>query len=207
MVEFGDEGADDGEGRGLFAALFLGEEAGERLEGSAQRAFVVTKRIPVRVGFEDAVQHAVQSPAAVIERAEGNFAVLRDDFDGRGERGDVPTRVASRKFVTGGKIDAALRVELAQQGFQAALVGDLGEGPLDQDAGGRCVRFGAHVTSLTRGHKCAARFGSRALVFGRRFAAGSAFLRGVGPNLLGGRGPGGGGASRLKYQPLKSGAK
>ena len=81
----------------------------------------------MRVRLEHAVQHAIEDAATVIERAEGDFAVLRGDFDGRRERGDVPARIASRKFVAGGKIDAALRVELAQQCFQTALVGDLGD--------------------------------------------------------------------------------
>ena len=62
---------------------------------------------------------------------------LRGNFQRRRERGDVPTRIAPRKFVTGRKIDAALRIELAQQCLQAALVGDLGIRALDGNAGGR----------------------------------------------------------------------
>src|SRR5579863_878507 len=93
-------------------------------------------------------EHGFENPvddfAAGIERSEDDLAIARGEFERRSQSGDVPTRIAPRKFVTGRKIDAALRVEFTQQFFQAALVRDLGMRSLDGNAGGRNVNFGTH---------------------------------------------------------------
>ena len=71
-----------------------------------------------------------------------------DDFERRRDSGDVPARVAFGIFVAGGKIDAALRVELVQQPAQAFFKRDLRKSAFDNNAAGCGITVGAHKTPL-----------------------------------------------------------
>src|ERR1035437_5090662 len=111
--------------------------------------------VPMGMRSEQRLQDAVQRLAALVERAEDDFAAGSDDFERRRDGSDVPARVALGILVAGGKIDAALGVELAQQSAEAPGVGNFRDGARDGNSAGRQITFGAH-TAKTSSMTCKA---------------------------------------------------
>ena len=144
MVELGNQGADDRKRGRLFAPLLLRKQRRQWFERAAQGSVFERAGFPVRMRRQRRRQQMVEDFSARIERGEDHLAVARGDLERRSQRCDVPTRIPSRKFITGRKVDAALRVELVQQRVQTLAKGDFGMRALDGNAAGRCIVFGTH---------------------------------------------------------------
>lgn len=131
VAELLDEGAEDGEGGGLFGALFFGEEGGEGFEGAGEAAGDGLEGLPVGVGAEDGLEEADEEFAAGVQGAEVDAAAAADDFEGGIQGSDVPAGVAFGVLVAGGEIDPAVVVEVAEEVAKAAAVGEAGTRPGD----------------------------------------------------------------------------
>src|SRR3989442_9983752 len=76
----------------------------------------------MRVLLENGAQHLVQHFAAQVERTQFHITVYRDDLEQRARGGEVPARIPSWKFISGGQIGAAMRVQVLQKAFQSLFV-------------------------------------------------------------------------------------
>ena len=124
IAELLDQRAQNGEGRGLLAALLLGEKGRQRLQPAVQGGAFEAEPFPVRMGGQHGVKHLHQHLAALVERAELDLAAPRDDFERRAGGGDVPARVPFRVLVSRGKIRCRDACRVAQQVAQAAFEGN-----------------------------------------------------------------------------------
>src|SRR5215469_820148 len=100
MMKLADECAEYRKNRRLFAPLFFREEPGQRLQRAAKRPAFIAKLIPMRMRSEHRLQQPIENFAASIQRAEGNIAVLRDDFQRRRNASDVPAGIPSWVLIT-----------------------------------------------------------------------------------------------------------
>src|ERR1700722_9578056 len=110
----------------------------------------------MRMMGEQRLQDPVQRFAALIERPADDLASGCDNLEGRRDRGDIPTRIALRILVAGGKINSALRVELAEQSGEAARIRNFGNSSRDGNSAGRQIAFGAHTGANTSSIICTA---------------------------------------------------
>src|ERR1700694_2937932 len=101
----------------------------------------------MRMRREGRLDNLVQRLAARVERADGDVPFARDDLDRRRHRGHVPARITPWEFVTGGKINAALRVQLLQKTPQTPAVSHVGNSARDGDAARGGIALGAHTTA------------------------------------------------------------
>ena len=124
VAELIGEGAQDGERRRLPAALFLREQLGQRLEGTADQAIGRLEIIPMGVLRKHRRQHAQDPHAAFVQRAKLHLLAGGDHFERRFHRAKVPTRVTPRIFVARGKVAAAELVEVAKQMAESLTIRD-----------------------------------------------------------------------------------
>src|SRR5207302_5166611 len=136
MPELLNQRAKNGERRGLFAALLLGEQLRQRLQAPAQGGAVSAEGIPMRMPVENRQQHGIQHLATKIERAKFHLAVDGDNLQRRTRGGEVPARISPRKFISGRKVGAAMRVQVPQETFQSLFEVDLGHHAGDGDTAG-----------------------------------------------------------------------
>src|SRR6266853_4986724 len=101
----------------------------------------------MRMRCEGRLENLIQRLAARVERADGDIAFARDDLDRRRHRRHVPARIPSRELVTGGEIDAALRVQLLEKTPQTPVVSHVGNKARDGDAARGGIALGAHKTA------------------------------------------------------------
>src|SRR5579864_1025208 len=101
----------------------------------------------MRMERERRCENLIQRGAAGVERADGDIASARDDFDRRRHRSHVPARIPPRKLITGGKIYAALRVQFLEKTPQTPAIGHVGNGARDGNAARGGIALGAHKTA------------------------------------------------------------
>src|ERR1017187_2191620 len=112
-----------------------------------QRATFPGETLPVRMRREQRIENAIQDFATSVQRAEFHVAPRGHNLERRRERCEVPPGITLGVFVAGGKIYAALRVELAQQPVQSAAVRQPGNTARYRDTTGGRITFGAHTTT------------------------------------------------------------
>src|ERR1035441_5036959 len=86
--------------RWLFAAFFLGEQGGQRLQTASQDLALEPEIVPVRVTGKQSVKHARDLHTAGVERADFHSPVVRPDLLRRAGGNDVPARVPPGKLVS-----------------------------------------------------------------------------------------------------------
>ena len=124
MVELVDQRAQDRKRRRLLAALLFRKQRRQRLQ-RARAARRLRARNVSQCGCGASTGSSIRlstSPRGFSGR-NVDVAALGNDLERRRDGGDVPARISPRKFVAGGKIDAALRVQLLAQRLQPAAVG------------------------------------------------------------------------------------
>ncbi len=109
-AEFVDEQAQNRKDRRLFAALLLRKQRRQRLQPPQEHARFRAERFPMRMRSQQRQQHLAEHLSAWVQRTELDAAVVRDDLERRADGGDIPARITSRIFVSGGQIDAAVPV-------------------------------------------------------------------------------------------------
>ena len=146
IPELLDQRAQDRKRRGLLAALLFGEELRQRQQASHQRTALLPERLPMRMLRQDRIQHLRQHLPAQIERPKLDLAIDRDDLERRPCGGDVPARVSPRKLISGGKINAAMCVQILQKTLQSFLEADLGDSAGDGDTAASGIPEFTHVS-------------------------------------------------------------
>src|SRR5262249_38281495 len=101
----------------------------------------------MRMRRQDRQKHLTEHLTARVERPELDAAIVRDDLQGRAGGSDIPAGITARIFVSGGEIDAAVTVQLAQDMKQPFAIADLRHRTADSNAVGGCVAKFAHVTT------------------------------------------------------------
>ncbi len=124
------------------------------MDASVERIVFDFEGFPVAVRAQNGIEDAIQRPAAFVQRTEDHVAARGDDFE-RGRGGcNVPAGVTLGVLVAGGEVDAALRVEFVQQGLEATVVRDFGDGTADDNAGRCRERVGTHRKAGGNSHYC-----------------------------------------------------
>src|SRR5437588_10483972 len=108
MTELLDQRAQDGKRGGLLAALFFSEQLWQRRQSPEQRGALRTEGFPMRIAREHRQQHLVQHLASLIEWAKLYLAIDGDDLERRSRGCEIPARVSSGEFRSGGKRYAAM---------------------------------------------------------------------------------------------------
>src|SRR5208283_3852291 len=121
-AELFDQRPQNGERRGLLAALLLGKQGRKRFQAAIQHAVLPTEFLPMRMPLERRMEQLRDAAAALIERAELHAAVARHDLQRRTGGGDVPARVPPGILVSRRQVDATVPVQIAQEVPQALTV-------------------------------------------------------------------------------------
>ncbi len=125
-----------------------GNNAGQRLQPALQRSALKTELLPMRMAFEQAIQHPVQRFSARVQGSELHFPSRSHDFDRRADRSHIPARISLRIFVAGRQINASVTVQLVQQVAKAFLERDGGGEASNVDSARRGVAQGRHNRSI-----------------------------------------------------------
>src|SRR5262249_48353583 len=111
MVEFGQQGSQNGERRGLLAALLFREQLRQGLQYPSDCAVGCFKRFPVGMIAQNDIQHLRERRTSRVQCLDRDTAADGDDLERRSKRSDIPARVALRVFVAGGEVDAAMSIK------------------------------------------------------------------------------------------------
>ena len=143
-----DEGPQEGEHRGLAAALLLGEAPRGRPHLALDD---VVPRVDRRHDVEPRerpAERGEQDPAARVQGLRPEVAPPRGEHDGRVDEAEVPARVAARILVARRQERAAALVEPFEDRLDGMADGDALDRAADGDAAARQVLLGARG----RGH-------------------------------------------------------
>ena len=134
----------------LFAALFFREQRRQRLEPPGEDPRFLAEFLPMRMACQHRPQNFGNLFAARIQRPEFDAAVVRDDFERRAGRRDIPARVPPGIFISRGEVDPTVLIEVAQQMRQSLPEVRLGDCAGDFDPVGSRIAVVAHRIPLGR---------------------------------------------------------
>src|SRR5262245_3304999 len=97
---------------------------------------------------QNLMENAVDHRTAFVQRTKFQVTAEADDLEWRSNRSDIPTRVPSRIFVTGGQINPPLAVEVTKQTCESELERDFGCASSDRDAAAGLILQLGHKGSL-----------------------------------------------------------
>jgi hypothetical protein len=100
--------------------------------------------VPVRVVRHDGPQDFQQFFTACVQRPQLHFAIVGHDLQGRARGCDIPARVPPGIFISRGKVNATVPIEIAQKMFQASAKVGLGYGASDFDPVRSLIAVFAH---------------------------------------------------------------
>jgi len=102
------------------------------------------KGFPMRIARENRLQHLVQHFATLIEWAKLDLPIDGDDLERRSRGGEIPARVSPGEFISGGKVYAAMRIQILQKTLQSILERDLGNDAGNSDTASSGISELAH---------------------------------------------------------------